>query len=227
MWCHQFARRFGRRIAAMSAVPALVCGLAAAGSPAPAQGRVASATSGDKARIASGRSHRASREISVINARLDHCYDAADSNPTEIQACDSKAINGFDAQLRPSRNKPFRAFLPQLFESIYSHLTNGDDASSLQVVASASNVDLARKRAAILSGADTSPHVRRGHPSLSQLLRRLPDNRTLRDLRGGRSLQELWVRARNEDCATHPVRDCAARLDAALAEMLEGLFDDK
>jgi hypothetical protein len=158
---------------------------------------------------------------------LDHCYEVADGNPTEIQSCDSKAIDRFDALLRPSRKKPFEAFLPELFESLYFYLTKGDEASSLQVVASASNVDLARKRAAILSGADTSAHARRGHPSLSQLLHRLPNDRTLRDLRGGRSLQGLWLKVRNGDCAAHSVPNCPTRLDAALAEVLEDLFNDK
>ena len=113
------------------------------------------ASSAPRHGVGRDRAARASRAMTVIDAQLEHCLYAADGNPTEIQVCHSKAIDRFDALLRPPRNKRLDAFRPDLLESLYFYLAKGDDASSLKVVASASHVDLARKRAAILSGAGT------------------------------------------------------------------------
>lgn len=174
------------------------------------------------------RSHRSSRAIAAVDARLDRCSDAADGNAADLVTCDTQAIDAFNALLRRSRNKGFAAFLNRLEDTLFEFLTKGDASASMQVVASGSLRDLARKRAIILTGADTRlPHARGGRASLNQLFDKLPDVPVLSEVHVSRRLRLEWVKVRNADCAAHRVPHCAERLDAALADVLDGVLNDK
>jgi hypothetical protein len=190
------------------------------------------AAAGAKDRNASNldRTRRVSRAIVAIDARLQRCYAASKpTGPPEVMACNEKATGAFEALLRPSRQKEFEAFLHDLYAPLFHFLTkDGAGEWDMEGVISAGYRDVARKRTAILSGADRHPlRLRRGHPSLNQLLGKLHGDPMLYQYHYGQRLQQHWTKVRNADCAAHPVPLCAERLDAVLAEELEGDFNDK
>jgi hypothetical protein len=171
-----------------------------------------------------------SREIASVDARLARCYaENRPTGPPVIQACNNKATEEFDALLRPSRQKQFGAFLDDLAAPLFHFVTkDGAGNGTMAMAISGTYRDLARKRAAILGGADASSRPSRlGHSSLKRLLGRLHGDPWLGQSHYGQHLQRHWTKVRNGDCAAYPVPHCAARLDAALADELEEIFSDK
>ncbi|MDB5692338.1 MAG: hypothetical protein JWO81_1401 [Alphaproteobacteria bacterium] len=221
-----------RRAVSLGAfIPVLICGVAPTSAPAAAASHRSAAIIGKAANPSSpDRTSPVSRAITAINVRLQRCYaESEPTGPPEVAACNNKATDAFETLLRPSRQKEFEAFLQDLFPPLYHFLTkDGAGQSTMEGVVVATFRDVARKRTAILSGADRRPpQPRRGHPSLSQLFSRLHGEPLLYQHQYGQHLLRHWIRVRNGDCATHPVPHCASRLDAALAEELEADFNDK
>ncbi|HEY1606016.1 MAG TPA: hypothetical protein VGF77_10525 [Allosphingosinicella sp.] len=153
----------------------------------------------------------------------------ASSGPGKLPGtCHGEAVQAYEALLRPAPQKPFDKFLLHLFDPLYWYLTHGEEAEAYENVVTGSQMDLARMRAAILTGADRrAPRARRGRPSLDSLFRKVPDIPLEDRKHVGRDLRLEWVRVRNADCAAYPVPRCAVRLDAALAQMLDGVLNDK
>jgi hypothetical protein len=220
----RLSSRFRRRNSLLAAAAAFVIGLTAPAGEAMSHQRAAI---GGKAN--SDRPRSASRAIAAIEAGLERCYAANyPAGPQDMEACHSKAIHAFDALLQPSRHKEFDGFLLDISDPLIYFLTKGDDALAMHVVVSGSQKDLARERAAILTGAGgRPPRARRNHQSLNQLLGKVHGDPRMGQFHYGQHLLRHWVSVRNADCAAHAVPHCAERLDAALADVLERIFSAK
>lgn len=135
-----------------------------------------------------------------------------DPSPAQLQACDSSAIDAYDALLRRSKSNPtFERLVPSLFESLLYRATGGEDALAMRVVVLSGLTDLARSRVVILAGARDKHRVLRARKDLFGWVS---------DSRAREELRTNWSKIRKNDCKIYPVPQCRQRLDAALSKLI-------
>lgn len=154
----------------------------------------------------------AAEALAAVTQRLDACLGNEDLNVTGRQQCHSQAIREADALVARSKGGPdLHALLPDLFEPLLYALTGGEDALAMRMVVMGAYSDFARQRAAILTGVGSTADDR----PVAAAFDRLGDV--------GAGFSQRWAAIRDADCAAYPVTNCAARLDAAMAAMLDDL----
>jgi hypothetical protein len=164
--------------------------------------------------------------LAAIRTEWAECRERA-FGPPPLQVCDDRAIHAADALVpRTGASHRLADLEADLFEPLLEKRTGEGYRFATQVVVIYSFAELAQRRAAILTGASSSPLPReRVRYSLLNLLLRAANqrDRVIRQIMGPRPAQSWrrrWLAIRNEDCAAHPVSRCAQLLDGALRGML-------
>ena len=162
-----------------------------------------------------------SQALAAIASNWRDCLDGkAYPAPTDLQDCNSQAIEGANALVALSEgNALLDRLFPDLFEPLLFARTGGEDAWAHRVGIVYGYAEFAQARAAILTGAAAdTPTNERPARTLASLLLPLGDRDDMR------ALERRWLAVRTADCVAYPVPRCAERLDEAFRSMVEGLL---
>lgn len=148
--------------------------------------------------------------VAEISVQMEACI--GDDAPMAMRGCADEAIDAAEALTAKSAgNAQLNELYGAMFEPIMSTLTEDSGPVAYQNVIVSSYSEFALARAAILTGAS-----RPGKPAA-------PTADAFARLSDGKAFAQRWGAIRDADCAAYPVTDCAARLDQAMAAMLNGL----
>ena len=168
--------------------------------------------------------------LAEIDAGRDKCRDADPMWHLQLDACDSKAIDAYEALIPRTHNyERIHALMRNMIGSVVFVLTPGEvehEALVADTMAVHAYADMEGERAAILRGA--SAHTRTGKARKARPLFYWVDStpglaRWLLNMGHGRhvaqSLQRQWEVIRNADCKAYPVPRCAEQLDDAMRDV--------
>ena len=149
----------------------------------------------------------------LIKQNRTACLNAAGFHTAPHLACDWAAIDATYPLLPRTRgNKSMERLFSELETPFVLKMGGGDEADSIRFVATGSFADLAQARASILTKSDVLPDVRAGS---------LRPERRLGWMKDRNLAIQLWQRIIREDCDAYPVPQCAQRLDAAFADLID------
>lgn len=150
-------------------------------------------------------------QVAGIAAQMEACI--GDDAPMATRRCAEEAMDAAEALTAKSAgNAQVNELYRAMFEPIISALTTDSGLGvRYQNAIVRSYAEFAFARAAILTGP--ARPSRPPQPSPDGFAR----------LSDGKAMAQRWAAIRDADCAAYPVAHCAARLDEAMAAMLNSL----
>lgn len=169
--------------------------------------------------------------VAALHARRDACKSTPPEwwtegdgpffpGPTELMDCDGAALVAAGALTgKSSGTAALSELMPLVHSPLGYALTGGEEALAYRVVVASAQTDFAVRRAAILTGEPSPlpPPATKAEAANPFA----PIGAYARE-EDPAALHHRWIAIRDADCAAYPVPDCAARLDAALNEMITG-----